>query len=538
MTRDRLRLGNYEPLLELASGGMATVYIARQLGAAGFERIVVIKRVHRHHLGNRDFYRMFLDEAKVASLVRHPNVVPVIDTVEQDGELFLVMEYVESTALSTLLRAASEEGDRLPPSIACRILGDTLAGLHAAHEATDMRGQRLDIIHRDVSPQNIIVGVDGTSRLIDFGVAKAAHRLSETRSGSLKGKLAYMSPEQAMGTEIDRRVDLFAAGVALHEALTGRRLFHGENDLDTMRRITEMPVPDPSVIAPGIPRSVDAVVQHALVRDPAGRFQTAAEFLDALEAAIVLAPPREVGAYLQLKCAARLEERRSRLRAIIEGRAQPLSLDILSEPSTGRSNDDTRLPPAMRRRRSHSGESESQISHIAASIRDASMPPPRTKGVWVGVGAAVLALCLGFLGVLFALHTLGARRAVRAAAATSAASAAPSASAPKPDDGDVLLVTVHADAQILSVGAPGAKRVDLEGDHAIVYLVPWNGTLTLEAVLEGGKKAYATAEAGGPSDVLLVAALPQTGASSGKPAKSGRQPAGAKKSGELQDNPY
>src|SRR5215470_6332789 len=128
MTRDRLRLGNYEPLLELASGGMATVYVARQMGAAGFERIVVVKRVHRHHLGNREFYRMFLDEARVASLVRHPNVVPVIDTVEQEGELFLVMEYVESTALSTLLRSTVQEGDRIPPGIACRILADTLAG--------------------------------------------------------------------------------------------------------------------------------------------------------------------------------------------------------------------------------------------------------------------------------------------------------------------------------------------------------------------------------------------------------------------------
>jgi serine/threonine-protein kinase len=534
MTRDRLRLGNYEPLLELASGGMATVYIARQLGAAGFERIVVVKRVHRHLLGDRDFYRMFLDEAKVASLVRHPNVVPVIDTVEQEGELFLVMDYVESTALSTLLRAASEDGDRLPPSIACRILGDTLAGLHAAHEATDMRGERLEIIHRDVSPQNVIVGVDGTSRLIDFGVAKAVHRLSETKSGSLKGKLAYMSPEQAMGDEIDRRVDVFAAGVALHEALTGRRLFHGENDLDTMRRITEMAVPDPSAIAPGLPRALDAVVQRALVRDPAGRFQTAADFLDALEAAIVLAPPREVGAYLQLKCATRLEDRRAQLKAIVEGHAQPLSLGLLAEPSTG-GGDNTRLPPAMARRRSHSGESESQISQIAASIRDASLPQPR-KGVWLGVGAAAVAVFLGVFGVWFALHTLGARRAVRSTAASAAASASTSASAPKQEDADVLLVTVHADAPIMGVRAPGAKRVEIEGDHATVYLAPWNGTLTLEAVLEGGKKAYATAEAGGPSDVLLVAAAPQTSASAGKPLKGGRQP--ATKKSELQDNPY
>ena len=163
-----LRLGNYEPLLELASGGMATVYIARQLGAAGFERIVVVKRVHRHLLGNREFYDMFRDEARVASMVRHPNVVPVIDVVEIRGaesnpesELFLVMEYVESCSLATLRKAAHEYGGRLPVPIVARVIYDALAGLHAAHQAVDMQGQPLGVVHRDVSPQNVIVGVDG-----------------------------------------------------------------------------------------------------------------------------------------------------------------------------------------------------------------------------------------------------------------------------------------------------------------------------------------------------------------------------------------
>jgi serine/threonine-protein kinase len=536
MTRDRLRLGNYEPLLELAAGGMATVYIARQLGAAGFERIVVVKRVHQHHLGNRDFYRMFLDEARVASLVRHPNVVPVIDTVEQEGELFLVMEYVESTALSTLLRTTSHAGEQLPPAVACRIIADTLAGLHAAHEATDMRGMRLDIVHRDVSPQNVVVGVDGTSRLIDFGVAKAAHRLSETRSGSLKGKLAYMSPEQAMGHDVDRRVDIFAAGVALHETLTGRRLFQGENDLDTMRRITEMPVPDPSRIAPAVPRSVDAVVQRALVRDANARFQTAAEFLDALEAAIALAPPREVGA-LELQVRAdRLEERRARLKSVLEGRAEPLSIHLAPEVATG-SNDSTMAPPAMRRRAGQSGETESQISQIAASIRDASIPPPRKGRVWLGVGAGLVAVCFG--SIWFALHAIGTRRVAASRADTATSAPVAAGSTPKAEDADVTLVTVHADTVILGVRAPGAKRVEIVGDHATLYVAPWTGALSIDAVLEGGKRAHASAEAGGPNDVVLVAVATQAAPvrSSGKSARPQPSPAGTKKS-ELQDNPY
>src|SRR5207244_6780411 len=159
---------------------------------------------------------------------------------------------------------------------------------------------------RDVSPQNVVVGVDGASRLIDFGVAKAAHRLTETKSGSLKGKIAYMSPEQACGEALDRRVDVFAAGVALHEALTGKRLFQGEHDLETLRRITEMPVPDPSTIAPGIPPALDLVVQTALKRDPAERFASAADFLVALEAAYPLAPNRDVATELKGKVGDRL----------------------------------------------------------------------------------------------------------------------------------------------------------------------------------------------------------------------------------------
>ena len=532
--RPRLRLGNYEPLLELASGGMATVYIARQVGAAGFERLVVIKRVHRHHLGNREFYRMFVDEARVASLVRHPNVVPVIDTVEQEGELFLVMEYVESSALSTLLKTAARERDRLPPTIAARILADTLAGLHAAHEAVDMRGVQLHIVHRDVSPQNVVVGVDGTSRLIDFGVAKAAHRLTETRSGSLKGKLAYMSPEQAMGQDVDRRVDIFAAGVALHEALTGRRLFQGENDLDTMRRITEMPVPDPSAIAPGIPLQLDAVVQRALRRDPNERFQTAAQFLDALEAAIVPAPAREVGAYMMAKCGDRLVERRARLQEIVEGSANPLSMRLLARDA----NEPTAVPPAQRKKQ---GETESQISQvIAGSTRDASIPPQlRPNRAWIGVGVALgaVALVAAIAIVAFSAHKW--RKPV--AAAPGAPSAIVSVPPVKPATGaepkkDEVELTISADAKLVMVTAPGVKRSIVDGDHVKLVVAPWTGPLRIDAVLEGNKPASGVAQSDGSRDVKVVpvAVVPNAPKSKTTPKGHG----GGSRPNELQDNPY
>ncbi|MGH7282666.1 MAG: serine/threonine-protein kinase, partial [Polyangiaceae bacterium] len=304
-----LRLGNYEPLIELASGGMATVYAARQLGAAGFERLVVVKRVHRHLLGNRDFFNMFRDEARVAALIRHPNVVAVSDVVEVEGELLLVMEYVEGSSLSTLRGAAREVGATFPVGVCTRIAYDALAGLHAAHEATDMRGNHLDLVHRDVSPQNFLVGVDGASRVIDFGIAKARHRLTETKSGSLKGKYSYMAPEQTRGMPVDRRTDIFAWGVVLHEMLTGERLFRGENEFDTMRRIWEAPIPPPSQVNPAVPRSLDAIVLKALARDPAQRFSTATEILDVMERAAPLGTQREVAAFVDKAAGARLRER-------------------------------------------------------------------------------------------------------------------------------------------------------------------------------------------------------------------------------------
>jgi hypothetical protein len=292
-----------------------------------------------------------------------------------------------------------------------------------------------------------------------------------------------------------------------------------------------------------VPRSVDAVVHRALVRDPQGRFQTASDFLDALEAAIALAPPREVGAYLELKCKDRLEERRARLKSIIEGRDEPLSMHLLPEVTTG-SNDSTNVPPAlMKKRQVQSGETESQISQIAASIRDASIPPPRKMQIWMGLGAAFLTVCFGGLAVWFALHTIGARRVAATRAADTATATAATATATAANDPDVSLVTVHADTPILGVRAPGAKRVEIVGNDATLYVAPWTGALQIDAVLEGGKRAHASIEPGGANDVVLVPA-PAQGAPGARPGGKGPrtppQPAGAStaKKNELQDNPY
>ncbi len=516
-----MRLGNYEPLLQLATGGMATVYVARHLGAAGFERLVVVKRVHPHLLSNHDFSDMLRDEARVASLVRHPNVVPVIDVVEADGELFLVQEYVESAALSTLWRASNEQGGPLAPAIGVRILADVLAGLHAAHEAVDMRGVRLEVVHRDISPQNIVVGVDGGSRLIDFGVAKAQHRITETKSGSFKGKYGYMSPEQAKATAIDRRSDLFAAGIVLHEVLTGRRLFQGENEFDTFRRIAEADIVPPSSTVAGIPRDLDRVVMRALERDREERFQTAAEFLEALEGAYMPAPARDVAAAVDRRCGQRLAERRSALARMVEGSVAPL--DPAASPRVEQATLPS-IPSAIRR---------ASDGTMGASTRDFATSAGRRKW-WVAAALGGLAVV-----AVIALVAVGAERARPlvpaisfAAPTVSSLAPTPSASTTPPDDSVALTLT--ADAPIESVRAMGTRSISVQGAHARLVVAKWDGTLGIDAVLKGGRAAHVDADAAGGRELKLVVTPNAQKAKSGRTAPA----VGGAPARELQSNPY
>jgi serine/threonine protein kinase len=316
---ERQRLGIYETLMELASGGIGTVDVALHRGVAGFERLVVTKRLHKFILRNPDALPMFRDEARVASSIRHPNVVPVIDVVEAPGELLLVMEYVEGVSLATLCKALGDAGVAMPGAVAVRIVSDALAGLHSAHEAADVRGRKLEIVHRDVSPQNVLVGVDGTARVIDFGIAKATGRLTETQSGFIKGKFAYMSPEQIDSLELDRRSDIFSAAVVLFEALTCQRLFQAESDMATLRKVLKGEVPDPSTLVRGVPHELDAVLRCALAKDRDQRFLTALAFQTALESALPPAPVRDVAAVVHKYCATELEERRRALAAALGG---------------------------------------------------------------------------------------------------------------------------------------------------------------------------------------------------------------------------
>jgi len=276
-------LGKYEILARIATGGMASIYVARSIGVAGFERLFAIKVLHSHLAHEREFIAMFLDEAKLAARIRHSNVLSAIDVCDTvDTGYYLVMDYVEGDHLGALLSAANQKDTRLPVNEALRIFLDALTGLAAAHELSDETGHRLNLVHRDVSPQNILVGTDGVSRLTDFGVAKAESCMSTTRSGEVKGKIAYMAPECAFEGPVDQRSDLFAMGVVLWECVTGRRLFRAENQAATLNMICNEPIAAPSTVDPQL-APLDPVLEKALSRDPNLRFQTAVAFMDAIE---------------------------------------------------------------------------------------------------------------------------------------------------------------------------------------------------------------------------------------------------------------
>jgi len=328
------KLGRYEVLARLASGGMAGVYVARAIGVAGFERLFAIKVLHPHLAHEEEFISMFLDEARLAARIRHPNVVPTLDISDTpDAGFYLVMEYIEGDHLGALLQRAWKLGKRLPFPVTLRIVVDALEGLAAAHNLTDESGHRLQLVHRDISPHNIMVSSDGIARITDFGVAKAEVRLSTTREGQFKGKLAYMAPEHASNGDADQRSDLFSMAIILWESLAGRRLFRAENHAATLNKICLEPIPPLSSVDPGL-APFDPLLAQALARDPNERFQSAEQFAEAIEEAAPtlggLAKAREVAQLVRDYAAEKLARDAELIRSAI---AQVTARGSISAPA-------------------------------------------------------------------------------------------------------------------------------------------------------------------------------------------------------------
>jgi len=283
-TRDTTRFGKYRLVDRIAVGGMAEIFLAQQMEGEGLERPVVIKRIRPHLSKHSTFVKMFLNEARLAAQLNHPNIVQIHDLGKIGENYFIAMEYIFGRDMRKVIPKAEQLGIPFPMVYALRIASDVCAGLHYAHKKVDLYGNPLNIVHRDVTPENIFVSFDGTVKLLDFGIAKAANQVEQTRSGELKGKLSYMSPEQCYGRPLDCRSDIFSVGVVLYEWLTGFKLFTGESEVAVMRSITDGKIYAPSYFKSDIPEPVEAILMKALDKDRERRYQTAGEMRAAIDA--------------------------------------------------------------------------------------------------------------------------------------------------------------------------------------------------------------------------------------------------------------
>jgi serine/threonine-protein kinase len=283
------RFGKYDLLVQLATGGMAEIWLARVSGAAGFEKLVVVKRLLAQLSVNPDYVEMFLDEARINARLSHSNVVQVLELGQVDGRYFMSMEYVAGLTVAQMGKRATQRLGSVPQDVACGVVVQACSGLHHAHDRTQPDGTPLNIIHRDVSPQNLIISFEGQVKVVDFGIAKAEGRLAQTRAGLVKGKSAYMSPEQCLGLPLDRRSDVFALGIVLWELCTSRRLFKRPQPYQTFDAITREDVPPARALSRAVPPQVEAVIMKALARKPEDRFSSAGDLQDALEQAMAQA---------------------------------------------------------------------------------------------------------------------------------------------------------------------------------------------------------------------------------------------------------
>ncbi len=427
------RIGRYDVLLPIASGGMGTVYLARATSIGGFEREVALKLMHAHLKDNGSFASDLVEEAKLTVRVRHPNVVSVIDVGEDPFGIYLVMEYVEGDTLAGLhKRSIASPEKNLPVRYGLKLLLDALTGLHAAHELKDEAGNPTGLVHRDFSPQNILVGVDGIGRLTDFGIAKAATRISDTTTGIIKGKIAYMAPEQARGATIDRRTDIWAAGVVAWQIIAGKRLYAGqENEVATLLKIASQPPPRLRDVKPDVHPLMDEAVARALTMEPEQRWPTAQAFKQALQNACRVhsetADTDEVASFVSGVVQSVVTERRARVGEILRLRAKVEKLatrtDVGASTSTP-SAEIVAVDPVTVVAKTHDEDTSAATVPLqrveldatrtdATSVTESTAPAKRTASRWTplvyGAAGVVITSCF-FLAL--SLRSRGTRDAV------------------------------------------------------------------------------------------------------------------------------
>lgn len=420
---------------------MATVWVAREhADVPEQERLVAVKAILHDLATDKEFVDMFLDEGRLIRAIRHPNVVDVYEVDEADGVMYMAMEWVEGDSLHAVI---AESGKRrpIPAEMAVRIIADAAAGLHAAHELTDESGRLLGVVHRDVSPHNILIGTDGAIKLVDFGVAKAMGRIGDaTQAGQLKGKFGYMSPEQARGKPVDRRADIFALGIVLFELTTTRRLFRGEHDAETLHLVVSGKIPEPRSIDPEYPEELQRIVLRALERDIDRRYQTALELQQDLQAYLqtnrILVPHSGVASLLKRVLGPRIEQRRKGIRAALKaasaGRPSLLPGSEAGFTPTGKSSTDvisegtgSGIGPASVSSITGSGVGfplePSAPTHTSFPQTVSAMPPQRS-----GLGGYIV----GVVGLLVALVVVVILAVTRRESTTTTVVSVPAATAP------------------------------------------------------------------------------------------------------------
>jgi serine/threonine-protein kinase len=434
------KIGRYDVLGHLAAGGMAEIFLGRLVGPSGFERPIVIKRILPNLARDREFIEMFLDEARIIAGIRHPNVVQVQELGHDNGELFLAMEYLEGESASGLTRRLCAQHETIDFGLGAYILSEACAGLHAAHELTDAEGKKRNVVHRDVSPQNVFITYSGEVKVLDFGVAIAADRITKTEAGQFKGKFEYASPEQCRGHTLDRRSDIFALGIVLYEVTTGTRLFKRNGSLDMLRAICETPIVPPMELMPGYPPQLNAVVMKALSRKADERYQTALEMRRDLLAVIRaisndVAPEEGLSALMHRCFAERIALKQEMLRSVQAGRRldqmPSVETDTTIEIPIAYADGPTLPPQPAPVPAGQPALGEGSLAEIASHITGVT-PARKTIGmVPLVAGGVGLVVVLGGVAIGVVMHNSSSREQQQPAplASTEAPAVVPAPSA-------------------------------------------------------------------------------------------------------------
>lgn len=530
-------LGGYRLIAKLGAGGMATVYLAVAVGKGRFRKLVVVKVLHDQFSNNTDFLEMFLGEARLAARLSHPNVVQTFEVGEDQGHHFIAMEYLEGQPYNVFLKKLGRRS--VPLELHLRILSDLLSGLHYAHELEDFDGKPLGVVHRDVSPQNVFICYDGQVKLLDFGVAKAACADGQTKAGVIKGKVAYLAPEQITSQPVDRRADIFAVGVLLWEAIAGKRFSSGTIDAATMHNRISGAEPRIRQVAPDVPAELALISDKAIALDPEQRFQTALEMREALEAFLESRRDRCRQNSLATIVADTFSEERSTMKTIVEEHV----LHVPSEPPDATLQPIVSVPdlsvagPSRSEMTSAPSLAGSASSAKVASYGALSQPPSASGGrlAWIIAGSALTLVAV--LGVVLLTRTSQRLPEPSTLPASAPAASSPPAGQPAQAQSVQLIViasptnaTISLDGAVLQGNPFKASftrddrahtvRVAAPGYADTERVVSFNADVTLTITLEqaDGATAAGATDTPGKGHPKKAEAAPDAGGAAGTPA--------------------